>query len=531
MALVVYLVIAVFLTGDQILRAPTTRVVGSGPDVQIFVWGLRWWPYAIQHGLDPFVSRLTWPPAGVSTLWTTTVPGLALLVAPVTLGLGPVAAWNLLCVLAPATAGWAAFLLCRELDARARPALVGGLLFGFSAFEQSQGIAHLQITACAAVPLTARLFVRLARHRTTGPRAAIGIAMIVAAQALISVEVLTTMMVVGMVVLVVRLVVCRGLQREIVVVARSGFVAVLLSLPVTGLIVIEMVMRAPSGELNPTAGYSLDLLNFVLPTREMLLGGAWARPVTSLFTGNLAEQDGYVGVPLVLLCATYLWTRWDHQRERTVAWSLLTTVLLSTGPQLRIAGRRMLPTPDAAFASAPFLGDALPDRFALYTALFVAILAAWALSEATRHREWYWVLAALALLSLLPRLGTARTTQIAPRPRIATPIRSGATVISLPFWDVHDRGLELQAEVGFSFRLVDRWVQDTPYGLRQFARSRALYGVGGSTRGISLARTLCARHITAAIVWPGAHAATIVRELNGNARTDLPVVIRLPCRQ
>ncbi len=123
-ALALYLLLAIALLCRAALGHPAGGTIGSGPDVQTFVWGLRWWPYALLHGVDPFLSRLVWPPAGVSTLWTTTVPGLALLAAPVTLTAGPMLSWNLWCALAPASAAWGAYLLCRELDAGWWPGLV-----------------------------------------------------------------------------------------------------------------------------------------------------------------------------------------------------------------------------------------------------------------------------------------------------------------------------------------------------------------------------------------------------------------------
>src|SRR5258708_27364261 len=58
-------------------------------DPNIFVWSLRWWPYAIGHGLNPLYSHELMAPAGHSLAWVTTVPPLALLAAPLTLAAGP----------------------------------------------------------------------------------------------------------------------------------------------------------------------------------------------------------------------------------------------------------------------------------------------------------------------------------------------------------------------------------------------------------------------------------------------------------
>lgn len=521
-AFALYLALATALIGSGRLSAPASGTIGSGPDVQIFVWGLRWWPYAIAHGLDPFVTHLLWPPAGVSTLWTTTVPALALLGAPVTLLAGPLVTWNVWCVLAPTFAAWGAYLLCRELDSSWGPALAGGLLFGFSAYESAQGLAHLQLTACAAVPLTAREFVRLARGRASQSRTAGRIAVLVCVQALISVEVLTTMALAGALLAVGAAVVSPASRPQVARLTRTGLLAAALSTPITAPVLIEMLRHAPPHALNPTRGYSLDLLNLVLPTRQTMIGGSWAAPITSRFTGNLAEQDGYLGVPLLTITALYLWTH----RRRPLAWLLVTTAILSLGPRLQVAGHGALPLPAAVLRQIPLLADVLPDRLALYPALTTAVIAALWLTDSRTGSHASWALAVAAAVAILPR---GAGWQSAPRP--PGQLTAGAVVISLPFWDVHDRTIELQAEDDLRYALVDRWIQDTPSSLRPFAHTPGLYGRDlPSHRDPAFVRVLCAHHITAVIVWPGPESARIARALAAPVPSgDHPSLSRLDC--
>ena len=54
-------------------------------DPNFYVWCLRWWPYAVVHGLNPLYTHQIAAPAGHSLAWVTTVPPLALLAAPLTL--------------------------------------------------------------------------------------------------------------------------------------------------------------------------------------------------------------------------------------------------------------------------------------------------------------------------------------------------------------------------------------------------------------------------------------------------------------
>lgn len=525
-AFVLYLVLAAALVGRRALADPGGVTIGRGPDVQIFVWGLRWWPYALGHGLDPFVSRLLWPPAGASTLWTTTVPGLAVIAAPVTLTLGPLVAWNVLCVLAPATAAWTAYLLCRALHTRPVPACVGGLLFGFSAFEQAQGLAHLQLTACALVPLAARELVRAKHGRTGGRQLAVRLGALAALQALISVEVLVTLVAVAALTGLGRFAVCPAARRPTVALAAWSALGLLASLPITGPLLVEMLRQSPPHGLDLAASYSLDPLNLIVPTRVTLLGGGWAAPLARGFGGNLAEQDGYLGLPALAVAAAFLWRRRGECEARTLACALLVALVLSLGARLRLPGGVGLPLAGALLAALPPLRDALPARLALFSALVVAVIVAQWLSDCRAPRRRVPIVTALVLLAIVPAPAVVGRIAHAPASGPARSVAAGATVISLPFWDVHDRGLELQAEAGLRFALIDRWIQDTPPSLRRFARTPALYGGGPP----DLRRVLCDHHIDAALIWPGASSRRIATELDAPPpRPGGVVLARLRC--
>ncbi len=106
-------------------------------DPNFYVWGLRWWPYAIGHGLNPLYTHELAGPSGHSLAWVTTTPPLSLVATPLTLLAGPVVSFNLLTAIALPLSAWATFVLCRRLTGKFWPALVGGAVFGFSAFEMN----------------------------------------------------------------------------------------------------------------------------------------------------------------------------------------------------------------------------------------------------------------------------------------------------------------------------------------------------------------------------------------------------------
>ena len=132
----------------------------TSPDPNFYLWCLRWWPYAVTHGLDPLRTTQLGAPAGYNLAWDTTVPPLALLDWPLTAAVGPVAAFNLLVAFSIPLSGWAAFVLCRRLTSRFWPALAAGFVYGFSAYEMNHIQAgQLNLAFSLLLPLMAYLVV------------------------------------------------------------------------------------------------------------------------------------------------------------------------------------------------------------------------------------------------------------------------------------------------------------------------------------------------------------------------------------
>jgi hypothetical protein len=165
-ALLLYLGCELALFGPAILGRLQTGAVGSNPssDFQVMTWSLEWWPWAVLHGHNPLHTDAVWAPLGYSTAWMTSIPALALLAAPLTLTLGPLAAYNVLMLTALPAAALAAYGLCRELTHRVVPALVGGYIYGFSPYLLGQTLAqHLNLVQIWPFPLIALLAIRYLR--------------------------------------------------------------------------------------------------------------------------------------------------------------------------------------------------------------------------------------------------------------------------------------------------------------------------------------------------------------------------------
>ncbi len=153
--------------GLRLVLEPGGRYVGFSSDPKVFIWCFGWWPHAMLSGQNPFVSSAVWAPSGVNLMWAASVPGLALLFAPLTLLVGPVESYDVASVLLPVLAAWTGFMLCRQLTRAVWPSLVGGYLFGFSSYVFAQE-GHPNISAVFLVPLIALVIVRFVEAELSG---------------------------------------------------------------------------------------------------------------------------------------------------------------------------------------------------------------------------------------------------------------------------------------------------------------------------------------------------------------------------
>ena len=377
------------LVGPHVLVHPSTAAVGLNPasDFQVMTWSLEWWPWAIGHGVDLLHTYLLWPPEGFSTLWMTTIPVPALLAAPVTLSAGPLVAYNFLILLSVVLAAGAAYLLCRELTGRLAPSIAGGLLFGLSPYMLGHMLSqHLDLTFVFPIPLLALLVVRYVRGRTSGRRFVVGFAVLLLVELGSSFELFVDLTLIAAVGLALALL-GRKWRPELIRVSALVGLAYAVCLP----ILAPIAVVALSGQHAPLryspADFSIDLFNVAIPPPTLFSGGFEPmRGVSQHFVSNVGEQNGYLGIPLLVVAALAVRAEW-----RRGAWLagglLLVSVLLSFGPTLTVEGRPLLSLP-VAISRLPVVRDALPARLSVFSALAAACLCAlWFARPRTRKLQ------------------------------------------------------------------------------------------------------------------------------------------------
>jgi hypothetical protein len=432
------------------------------PDTSIYAWSMRWMPYAIGAGADPLYSEIVWAPVGTNLAWVTSLPGPAFVMSPVTQLFGPIVSVNVLMVLAPTLAAWAAFLLLREVTERIWPSIVGAAVFGYSTYIGQHMRSHLNLLLVFFVPLAAYLVVRRVRGRI-GPIAFVALlTLTLVGQFSVSSELFATMTLFGAIA-VAGAVAFAGSELRPAIVRTLPLI--MLAYALTALAVSPFLVKAlgdaPTGSIRPLELNSVDLLSFVLPRKPMLVGGDRFASVTADFPGKPWDDTGYLGIGLLVVAASFAWTR---RRERST-WLVLgfaaVAAVLALGPALHVDGEQVTTLmPGRAIASLPLIQHALPERFPMYLFLALAVITALWLAGATDRRSQavrYGAVAAAVVLMLPQQVGQFRASELVVPAffREGTYrgyIEDGENVLAIPRKLGGD--LVWQAEADMAFRLA-----------------------------------------------------------------------------
>jgi hypothetical protein len=477
-ALLGYLGISILYFGARVAPHPGRYVVGSGGDPQLFVWSMGWWPHALLNGENPFVSHVVWAPDGINLAWTTTVPGIALAVAPVTLLFGPVVGYNTAAVLLPALAAWTAFLLCRHLTGSFWPSLAGGYLFGFSSYVLGQQLGHMHMSAVFLLPVVALVVLRFVEGELT-PRGLVWrLGLALGLQAYLSTELLFTLTFALVVGLALAYALVPDVRRRLRALGRALAGAYTLAAVVAAPLLAYALRDFESGTLNAPSQFDGDVLNIVVPTRLVALGGGLAADLSSRFPGGDAERGGYLGLPLLVIVAWYAIERRRRPGARFLGSSVAVALLLMLGTALHVAGDAVLPLPWDLVARLPLFDNALPARFAVYASLAAAVAAALWSSSGAAPRWLRVALPVAAVLALAPALQRGNWFLHPQRPELfahpgllARCIAKNENLLIYPYGYLGDSML-WQAENDYRFRMAEAYLR--PGAPDTFARFEAV---------------------------------------------------------
>jgi hypothetical protein len=465
-----YLAVSLLIFGRGVRAHPASVYLGLGPDAQQYIWFIAWWAHAISHRLNPFLASAVWAPSGANLAWTTDSPLAFSLLSPITLLWGPIVSSNILRLIAPPLAGWSAFVLCRHVVRRFRPAWLGGYIFAFSPYiliAIADG-PHLMLVFPVPLAVSATLR-RLAGELKTHRYVAI-ITILLVVQFLMSPEVYTTTALFGAIALALAHRLAPEEERGPLVSAGSS---IILAYAISAIALLPYLyymfaFGAPHGLIFSPWRFSIDLVNFFVPTSLNRLGTLPIfGSISSRYNIELTEATGYIGLPLIAIVVLFVRERWHDRRGRFVICMLAIACVFAMGPVLQVLGHFLLPLPSAALTMVPLIDKALPSRFMMYAFLTLAVMVAMWLAEENGRRTLRWTLGLAIVPFMLPNLSPSFWTAPAEIPAFFSNglyrqyLTPGETVVVLPY-GLFGEGMLWQAAANFYFRMAGGFIGLAP---------------------------------------------------------------------
>ncbi|GGQ52508.1 hypothetical protein [Couchioplanes azureus] len=406
-----YLGLALVVMGGY-LADPAGRVSGHlASDNTWFQWLLSHGAYSVRHLSNPLFSHQQNAPDGVNMIANTSVLGVTLPMAPVTMLFGPRVAYFVWMVGALAGTAFSTYWVLRRYLVTSRvAAFLGGAFAGFAPGVVHHANGQPNFVSNFLLPL---IVARVARLGLDGRwrRDGVILGLLVTYQLFLNEELLLITAVGCLFLTLGYAVLCRAeARRRVADFARAlGLTAVVAGVLCAYPIWFQFNGPGSFSALPLFVDWGEDPLAYLTFARDTIAGTK-----ASELTVGRTEQNSWFGPPLVLMLivlAVVLWSRSVAARLAVVTG--IAGGLLSLGPALRFAGiLTEIPGPFAAMPEhMPVLGLLMPSRltFVVIGATTVLLALGW------EHLRWQAgpvpvarVLIALSVLPLVPKPIPAR---------------------------------------------------------------------------------------------------------------------------
>jgi hypothetical protein len=409
-----YLVIAVALFTNLWRHLPQGRLAVGGIDQYLFEWYLWHGPHAVFGGSNPLFTTLWNPPDGANLMANTSVLGLGLPLAPLTMLLGPQVTLAVVITLGMAGSAAAWYWLLRRVvpGATLGPALGGGFCGFAPAMVSHANGGHLNLVITALVPFIAANALGL-RERGRVLRAGATLGLLVTYQMFIGEElVLLSAMGLGLFCAVYAVLRPRLARAELPRLAARLGVALAVALPLLAF-PLWWQFTGPqhySGIESARTTVNDLMAMITLPSQSFIGDLASTQP----YVAYHSEENAFFGLPLMFLLA---FGAWRLRRELLVRISvivILFSCVLSLGGTIHVAGHSLLPGPWGLLEGLPVFDSVIVSRLTLLAVPFIGVLLALLTTramaaaadrpraEALRVRRYALLGIAAALVSVAP---------------------------------------------------------------------------------------------------------------------------------
>lgn len=454
-----FTVLAVYVMGNQWRLPASGYLTGSGQDQRMWEWFFALAAHSITNLDNPLGTLLQNYPQGVNLMANTSMFGVSVPLAPLTLLFGPTVTWTLVLTfgLASTAYAWYWFLGRYAVQSQVAAAL-GGLFCGFAPALISHANGHPNFVVLPLLPLILASVIRLSRG--AGTRTAVVLGLLVAMQIALGEE---PLLITAVTFAVFVLAYFAFRPREAVDAVRNALRPLLLAAAIALLLTAGPLwwqFFGPQSYRFIDHGPMGNDLKALLQFPRQSVGGRVTPGQDVAINGT--EENSYFGWPLlVVTLASAIWLR-RVALARAAAVTVVVMCVVSLGAELTIGRSRTgIDMPWSWLEKLPLFESVLETRFAMGAIPAIALLLALTADRAIREKVTRvpWAVAfALALVPLVPLPLTA--VQRTPAPDFfadgswRTYVDDGSVVV-VPLPRPEDaRALTWQVEAEFGFPLA-----------------------------------------------------------------------------
>lgn len=398
LALAVYCVIAVLLYGREIIFNINYHCLRcSVADAKQFIWFLNWWPFALSHHLNLFITNYVWAPTGFNLAQATSVPALSFLMMPITLAFGPIISFNIIAIFSGAVTAWTTYILCKHLTKAFLPSLLGGYFSGFSCYQYFfNGFGDINLTSLFLIPLLLYLSLLYFEKKIKRAHFIFFSVLALVSQFLISIEIFTTLALFGLFLWLLAYFICKGQKEELLQyfkVMRNTYI--ITAIIVSPYIYYFIKTPVPSYFMHPLSNIN-DLVSLYLPQILQIFN-------LEKFNFNAPHfGPGYIGIPTLLITIFFAKEFWNTKKGKLITLFFGLATIASLGYALQVNDiNTNIPLISILFFKIPFLQHALPNRFILYSFFAISIIVAfWLSSQKGKNNKTVFLRYALVLIAI-----------------------------------------------------------------------------------------------------------------------------------
>jgi hypothetical protein len=420
-----YLLAAAAVTWRLWADPASRTIAGNQNDADLFAWFLRYDATAVAHWrLPALVTAAMNAPQGVNVMWNTFLLLPGVLLAPVTLTLGPQTTLTVLSTLGFAGSAASLFYVLRRWEVSLGAAALAGAVYGFSPALLHASIGHYNLQLAILPPLIIDALLRLCLRSRHPVRTGLWLGLLVTAQLFTSEELLLLTVIAGLLLIAVLAAGQPPIAASRLRPAAAGLgvaAGVTLLLGGYALWVQFFGPLTQSGSAFLPDFFKNDVTSFVTPSGHLLFHTAGSAAAAVSYQGGAPEYLAYLGWPLIAALLAITIAFWRRPAVRATAVTLAVLELLSLGGHPLVSGINHpgIALPWHWLESVPVVGAALPDRFSIVADGMAAALLAYGLDMARARvhsiRHGGVVVTAAAVLVCLPLIPRPLPTATAER--------------------------------------------------------------------------------------------------------------------